>query len=193
MITLPRQARDKRRENSQRDAFFAGILTLLGANSWFLPLADVGMPANGVCWTITTMSFFYWTFPWLLPRMQEMTAEARNRWIIWSYWIQLVSYFGLYLLYSTIPVLQFRGWDESGGSAFVLEKSPSMGYWVARAWPGTRIFVFAMGCLAALNRLEVRIEAPSSSSSSPPPLIPTRENESDHDLSRQARGKRKLN
>jgi len=132
------------------------------------------MPANGVCWTITTMSFFYWTFPWLLPRMQEMTAEARNRWIIWSYWIQLVSYFGLYLLYSTIPVLQFRGWDESGGSAFVLEKSPSMGYWVARAWPGTRIFVFAMGCLAALNRLEVRIEAPSSSSPPPPHSYPSK-------------------
>lgn len=33
-----------------------------------------------------------------------------------------------------------------------------MGYWVARAWPGTRIFVFIMGCLAALNRLEVHVQ-----------------------------------
>jgi hypothetical protein len=132
-----------------------GLLTLLGANSWFLPIVDVGMPANGVCWTITTMSFFYWTFPWLLPRMQRMTASARNAWIIWSYWIQLVTYFGMYIIYTSIPVLQFRSWEDGGESIVVVEKSPAMGYWVARAWPGTRIFVFAMGCLAALNRLEV--------------------------------------
>ena len=143
------------------------------------PFADVGMPANGVCvttrairrclrvlgsflkdclrlpqWTITTMSFFYWTFPWLLPRMQRMTPEARNSWIIWSYWIQLVTYFGMFVIYSAMPVFQFRPLEETG-SFFVVEASPSMGYWVARAWPGTRIFVFAMGCLAALNRLEV--------------------------------------
>lgn len=132
-----------------------GLLTLVGANSWFLPIIDVGMPANGVCWTITTMSFFYWTFPWLLPRMQRMTPSARNAWIIWSYWIQLATYFGMYVIYSSIPVLQFRSWEDGGGSIVVLETNPSMGYWVARAWPGTRIFVFAMGCLAALNRLEV--------------------------------------
>jgi hypothetical protein len=30
-----------------------------------------------------------------------------------------------------------------------------MGYWVARSWPPFRTFVFAMGCLAALNRVEV--------------------------------------
>ena len=132
-----------------------GLLTLVGANSWFLPIIDVGMPANGVCWTITTMSFFYWTFPWLLPRMQEMTPSSRNAWIIWSYWIQLATYFGMYVIYSSIPVLQFRSWEDGGDSIVVVETSPSMGYWVARAWPGTRIFVFAMGCLAALNRLEV--------------------------------------
>lgn len=132
-----------------------GFLTLVGANSWFLPIADVGMPANGVCWTITTMSFFYWSFPWLLPRFQRMEPCARNTWIIWSYWIQLVSYFGMFAIYSSMPVLQFRSYADSGESMIVLEKSPSMGYWVARAWPGTRIFVFAMGCLAALNRLEV--------------------------------------
>eukprot|EP01043_Picozoa_sp_COSAG02_P026806 COSAG02_NODE_1555_length_11948_cov_28.444932_4_plen_515_part_00 len=132
-----------------------GLLTLLGANSWFLPIVDVGMPANGVCWTITTMSFFYWTFPWLLPRMQRMTASARNAWIIWSYWIQLATYFGMYIIYTSIPVLQFRSSEHGGESIFVVNNSPAMGYWVARAWPGTRIFVFAMGCLAALNRLEV--------------------------------------
>ena len=61
----------------------------------------------------------------------------------------------MFAIYSSVPVLQFRSWTDGAESMIVLEKSPSMGYWVARAWPGTRIFVFAMGCLAALNRLEV--------------------------------------
>ena len=56
-----------------------GLLTVFGLNSWFLPFADVGMPANGVCWTITTMSFFYWTFPWLLPPMQRLTPGKHQQ------------------------------------------------------------------------------------------------------------------
>ena len=43
----------------------------------------------------------------------------------------------------------------------------NQGPWVGRAWPGTRIFVFAMGCLSALNRLDA--EASQTHQAEPQP------------------------
>jgi peptidoglycan/LPS O-acetylase OafA/YrhL len=143
-------------------AILQGICTLLGINSWLFPFIDVGMPLNGVTWTITTMSFFYLIFPWILPTMQGMTPEQRRVAIVSSFWLQMVSYFGLLSLYEfVIPVAQFvPEVDESGlqlGSwraGLDYDYAPNYSYWVARAWPVTRVLVFAMGCLAALNRVE---------------------------------------
>jgi hypothetical protein len=59
-------------------SILTGICTLLGINSWLFPFIDVGMPPNGVTWTITTMTFFYAVFPWMLPRMQALTPAQRG-------------------------------------------------------------------------------------------------------------------
>eukprot|EP01052_Picozoa_sp_SAG31_P026252 SAG31_NODE_2366_length_5859_cov_4.794097_5_plen_439_part_00 len=57
-----------------------------------------------------------------------------------------------------IPVVQFNPEDTQdplgewrAGMDFRVNEA--MGYWVARSWPVGRVLVFAMGCLAALNRL----------------------------------------
>lgn len=143
-------------------AILQGVCTLLGINSWLFPFIDVGMPLNGVTWTITTMSFFYLMFPWMLPPMQRLTPTQRRRGIVVCYWVQLMTYSALVNLYEfVVPVAQFiPAVDETGlqlGSwraGLDYDFSPMYSYWVARAWPMTRVLVFAMGCLAALNRVE---------------------------------------
>jgi peptidoglycan/LPS O-acetylase OafA/YrhL len=136
-------------------------LACFGLNTWFYPFADVGMPPNGVCWTICTMSFFYWVFPFILPAMQRMTTDSRRRWVVWFFLLQLLTYAATYTLWSSVvPILQMNpnDFDDPLGewrAGLDFSVSQSMGYWVARSWPGFRIMVFVMGCLAALNRLEV--------------------------------------
>ena len=72
-------------------ALVSMFLALFGLNTWLYPFADVGPPPNGVCWTISTMSFFYWVFPYALPRMQRMSTAKRSEWIVIFYWLQLVT------------------------------------------------------------------------------------------------------
>jgi peptidoglycan/LPS O-acetylase OafA/YrhL len=62
----------------------SAFLSLFGINSWLYPFIDVGPPPNPVCWTITTMSFFYWVFPCALPRMQRMSTQQRSKWIVYA-------------------------------------------------------------------------------------------------------------
>jgi peptidoglycan/LPS O-acetylase OafA/YrhL len=152
--------------NGTHQGVFGAILqvvcTLLGINSWLYPFIDVGMPLNGVTWTITTMSFFYLVFPWMLPPMQRMSPTARRRAIVVCFWMQAATYGALLNLYEyVIPVAQFiPEVDESGLQLGVwragldYDYAPMYSYWVARAWPVTRVLVFAMGCLAALQRVE---------------------------------------
>eukprot|EP01048_Picozoa_sp_COSAG05_P006961 COSAG05_NODE_474_length_9484_cov_8.277784_1_plen_612_part_00 len=135
------------------------ILAALGMNSWVVPLIDAGMPPNGVCWTITTMSFFYWCFPFLLPRWQRMPVESRNAWIVNCFWIQCLGYLLPFWLYARIPQGVFYrpgagGRPDGAWWSGVAYEVRNQGSWIGRAWPGTRIFVFAMGCLSALNRLD---------------------------------------
>ena len=40
---------------------------------------------------ISTMSFFYWVFPYALPRMQRMSTAKRSEWIVIFYWLQLAT------------------------------------------------------------------------------------------------------
>ena len=72
-------------------ALVSMFLALFGLNTWLYPFADVGPPPNGVCWTISTMSFFYWVFPYALPRMQRMSTAKRSEWIVIFYWLQLAT------------------------------------------------------------------------------------------------------
>ena len=136
-------------------------LAIFGLNTWFLPFVDVGMPPNGVTWTICTMSFFYWVFPYILPTMQRMSGERRRIWIDRLFLLQMFTYFATFWLWAlAVPVLSLEPNELSDPfgewrAGLDFEVSPSMGYWVARSWPPFRLLVFCMGCLAALNRLDV--------------------------------------
>ena len=87
-------------------------LSIFGLNTWFYPIADVGMPPNGVTWTICTMSFFYMVFPYILPRMQKMSTVSRSAWIINFFWLQFITYAALYGAYAfAVPTVQFNPED----------------------------------------------------------------------------------
>ena len=139
-------------------ALLGAVCSVFGVNTWFLPFFDVGLPPNSVCWTITTMAFFYWVFPYALPRMQRLSSADRSWWIVQFYWWQLVAYVLGFLWAGAVPVpsFEYRNLTETPVLEFVQEEQ--LGYWIARAWPVTRVMVFFMGCLAALNRLDVHEE-----------------------------------
>ena len=60
------------------------------------------------------MSFFYWVFPWMLPRMQRMSTKSRAGWCFAFYWLQLLSYMALLNGYTyLIPVIQFNPEDPT--------------------------------------------------------------------------------
>eukprot|EP01050_Picozoa_sp_SAG11_P007781 SAG11_NODE_659_length_7895_cov_18.189969_9_plen_174_part_00 len=80
-------------------------ICISGINTWLYPFMDIGAPPNGVCWTISTMLFFYLVFPYILPFMQRMSTDSRNVWIWRFYWLQLVTYAGCIVLYmSVVPI-----------------------------------------------------------------------------------------
>lgn len=90
-----------------------------------------------------------------------LDSGSAGRAIAACYWLQLVSYFALVSAYDAVPVPQFvPDVDELGEqlgrwrAGLDFDTVIGYGYWVGRAWPGTRVLVFAMGCLAALNRLD---------------------------------------
>jgi hypothetical protein len=149
------------------------VATALGINTWLFPFVDVGMPPNGVTWTITTMSFFYWVFPYLLPSFQRMSGERRRVWIVTCFWIQAGLYsVCIWLWASVVPVLLFNPEDPEDPfgnwkAGLDYDVNGQMGYWVARSFPGSRVFVFSMGCLAG-----ARHPVPRAVPLPPPPSPP---------------------
>ncbi|CAK9116538.1 unnamed protein product [Durusdinium trenchii] len=120
-------------------------LTFLGLNMWIYPLDawlptdavccqhQVALPSNFVTWTVQTMAVFYIVFPYMLPWLK---AVKRRRLVIHMlFWLQAVTF---------LSIVSF--------GVFAL-KNFNVGYWSARAWPLSRIPVFAMGCLAAVERI----------------------------------------
>jgi hypothetical protein len=57
-----------------------------------------------------------------------------------------------------VPVLQLELRNFTDAPRFFFDTQEDNGYWIGRAWPMTRVMVFFMGCLAALNRLEAHEE-----------------------------------
>jgi peptidoglycan/LPS O-acetylase OafA/YrhL len=108
------------------------------AVSTYIPWPDdqIGpfWPVNGVTWSISTMGFFYFSFPFLDPRLQRGVPAGQER----------VTVICLYLLQATWPLLI--------GSIFFILTDPGMDtpmwYWFVRAYPLCRFPVFMMGCLA---------------------------------------------
>ena len=112
-------------------------LTALAVTT-YIPWPDdqIGLfwPVNSVTWSIATMGFFYFSFPFLAPRLQRGVRAGQER----------VSAICLYLLQATWPLLI--------GTIFFIFVDPGratpMWYWFVRAYPLCRFPVFMMGCLA---------------------------------------------
>eukprot|EP00931_Biecheleriopsis_adriatica_P077132 TRINITY_DN50752_c0_g1_i1.p1 TRINITY_DN50752_c0_g1~~TRINITY_DN50752_c0_g1_i1.p1 ORF type:complete len:523 (+),score=80.02 TRINITY_DN50752_c0_g1_i1:159-1571(+) len=117
---------------------FNFVLTLFGFNMWAYPANawlgtkyQILLPSNGVTWTVQTMMVFNFLFPVILPRLQLI--RNRPAMIHALYWIQGFTFMAVFALGLCWLNMQY-------------------GYWTARAWPLGRLPVFAMGCLAALER-----------------------------------------
>lgn len=88
-------------------------------------------PFNGVTWTISTMAFFYFCFPMLVVRLQNLQTIQEFKMLVWKmYGLQL----SLFAVMSLIPGFE-------------------MGYDIWRVFPPCRLPVFVMGCCLAHIRL----------------------------------------
>jgi peptidoglycan/LPS O-acetylase OafA/YrhL len=105
---------------------------LLAVQMWVPYPPIYGKSIDGPGWTISTLAFFYLIFPWLLRRYQRRTDAALNRSILISMVIQAVVFFGLFVSIS----IAMHPYPEA--------------FWVAHAWPISRLSVFEMGVLAGL-------------------------------------------
>ena len=100
--------------------------------TWF------GQPVflNGPSWFVSTMWFFYWVFPSLLPQLQRISIRKKREWIV------------------ILFVIQFVGAHTLCGSVFLFTPWPWAAFWVGTTWPPSRLPVFIMGVLAGLLRIE---------------------------------------
>lgn len=98
-------------------------LTLFASTTWFgIPLC-----LNGPSWFVSTMWFFYWIFPSLLPQLQQYDVKEKRRWIFIHFLIQLFGGCALVFIFtSIIPV-------------------PQWAFFIGTFWPPSRLPVFIMG------------------------------------------------
>ncbi|CAJ1328202.1 unnamed protein product [Effrenium voratum] len=116
------------------------VFTILGLNMWIYPLdawlpqtQQIELPSNLVTWTVQTMAVFYLIFPSMLPWLKAV--RRRKLTVHLLFWLQATTFMA-------IVCLGLFGIDNFNWA-----------YWTARAWPLSRVPVFAMGCLAAVERL----------------------------------------
>ena len=117
-------------------AYFWGVpamyvMNLFVVHTWF------GFPAflNGPAWFVSTMWFFYWIFPSLLPKLQRRSILKKQKWITWLSWIQFIGG-GMWM------------------SIFFASPWQWAAFWIATGWPPSRLPVFIMGVFAGLLRNE---------------------------------------
>ena len=56
-------------------------------NTWLMPFVYFG--PNGAAWTICTLTFWYWCFPFILPRFQRLTDKQLAQKIVRQFWISI--------------------------------------------------------------------------------------------------------
>ena len=67
--------------------YIGSILNIFAINTWVLPYQNFA--PNEVAWTISTLFFWYWCFPLILPRLQRLTNIQLAEGIVKYYWISV--------------------------------------------------------------------------------------------------------
>ena len=62
-------------------------MSIFAINTWFLPYENFW--PNGASWTISTLFFWYWLFPYMLPRLQRYTDKEIASKIVKYFWVQI--------------------------------------------------------------------------------------------------------
>ena len=73
----------------------AYVAAVFNVSTWFMQPVLL----NGPSWFVSTLWFYYWCFPSLLPRLQAYTTEQMRKWIYWHYLAQMLigaSLFGIF-------------------------------------------------------------------------------------------------
>ena len=82
---------------SAKEMWNGSGLSIFAINTWVLPYTNFN--PNGPAWTISALFFWYWCFPFILPRMQRLTDSQIARGIVKYFWLSvglgLLVYFGL--------------------------------------------------------------------------------------------------
>lgn len=63
------------------------ILSVFTANTWVLPYEN--SEPNGPSWTVSTLFFWYWCYPFILPRLQRLTDRQLALGIVKYFWLQI--------------------------------------------------------------------------------------------------------
>jgi len=108
----------------------AVVLMLTCTATWlFIPVC-----IDGPSWFISTLWFYYYCFPSLLPKLQAYSLEEKLSAIWRHYWYQ-----GLLGWIIFLPCVMLVGW---------------WAFFIATFWPPSRFPVFIMGVFAGLLRLQ---------------------------------------
>ena len=72
----------------REEMLIGAALSIFAINTWILPYTNFG--PNGSSWTICTLTFWYWCFPFILPRLQRYTDKQLAHGIVKMFWLSVV-------------------------------------------------------------------------------------------------------
>ena len=61
--------------------------SVFNINTWALPFKHFG--PNDTSWTISTLFFWYWCFPLILPKVQRLTDKQLAHGIVRYFWLNI--------------------------------------------------------------------------------------------------------
>ena len=63
------------------------VISIFSINTWLLPYKEFA--PNDPAWTISTLSFWYWLFPFIFPRLQRLTNKELAQGIVKYFWLSV--------------------------------------------------------------------------------------------------------
>ena len=63
------------------------VISIFSINTWLLPYKEFA--PNDPAWTISTLSFWYWLFPFIFPRLQRFTNKELAQGVVKYFWLSV--------------------------------------------------------------------------------------------------------